>query len=159
MKLEHFIRKLQLVLSLVPSKRMVVQDDVEYDEELEAATMVPDDVKEGHFAVWAVMGGEPKRFIVDLCYLTNPAFLRLLEQAEEEYGFEQKELLQSLVNRKSYRRFCNPGESQLQWLEGGLPVNYNAITRQSCKKNIYIYSCILLDSFSKLVVLGFLEQV
>ncbi|KAL6336482.1 hypothetical protein AAG906_018437 [Vitis piasezkii] len=108
MKLEHFIRKLQLVLSLVPSKRMVVQDDVEYDEELEAATMVPDDVKEGHFAVWAVMGGEPKRFIVDLCYLTNPAFLRLLEQAEEEYGFEQKGTLAVPCQPEELQKILQP---------------------------------------------------
>ena len=51
---------------------------------------VPDDVSEGHFAVLAVKGEETKRFIVELDYLTNPAFLRLLEKAKEEYGFRQK---------------------------------------------------------------------
>lgn len=57
---------------------------------LEAAAVVPDDVTEGHFAVFAIKGEETKRFVVELDYLTNPAFLRLLEQAKEEYGFSQK---------------------------------------------------------------------
>lgn len=116
MKLEQLIRKLQLVLSLVPSKRMTVQDDLDYDEELEAATMVPEDVKEGHFAVWAVMGGESKRFIVDLCYLTNPAFLRLLEQAEEEYGFEQKGTLAVPCQPEELQKILQPkGEPAARW--------------------------------------------
>ncbi|XP_052187844.1 auxin-induced protein X15-like [Diospyros lotus] len=45
---------------------------------------VPKDVKEGHFAVIAV----DKRFVVPLSYLRDPSFLRLLQQAEEEYGFD-----------------------------------------------------------------------
>ncbi|KAK9289582.1 hypothetical protein L1049_007738 [Liquidambar formosana] len=89
--LKHFIERLQVGLSLLPSRELDLND-----EELKAApatataTFVPDDVKEGHFAVFAVEGGEPKRFIVELCYLSNPSFLSLLEQAEEEYGFQQK---------------------------------------------------------------------
>ncbi|KAK7312594.1 hypothetical protein VNO77_36560 [Canavalia gladiata] len=50
---------------------------------------VPEDVKEGHFAVIAEDGKEPKRFVVPLSCLNNPTFLKLLEQAEEEYGFDQ----------------------------------------------------------------------
>ncbi|KAF5751567.1 putative SAUR-like auxin-responsive protein family [Tripterygium wilfordii] len=49
---------------------------------------VPEDVKEGHFAVIAGDGHVPKRFVVPLTYLTHPRFLRLLEQAAEEYGFD-----------------------------------------------------------------------
>ncbi|KAL5565766.1 hypothetical protein UlMin_028930 [Ulmus minor] len=50
---------------------------------------IPKDVKEGHFAVIAVEGDdEPKRFVVPLSFLTHPIFLRLLEQAAEEYGFD-----------------------------------------------------------------------
>ena len=60
------------------------------DEENENATWVPEDVKEGHFAVIAMHGEETKRFVVELDYLTDPAFLKLLEQAREEYGFRQK---------------------------------------------------------------------
>lgn len=60
------------------------------DENEAAATTVPKDVKEGHFAVIAIKGEEKKRFIVALDYLTDPDFMRLLEQAKEEYGFEQK---------------------------------------------------------------------
>ncbi|OVA18014.1 Auxin-induced protein [Macleaya cordata] len=49
---------------------------------------VPEDVKEGHFAVMAMDDGEPKRFVVPLSYLTHPAFRKLLEQAAEEFGFD-----------------------------------------------------------------------
>ncbi|KAI9071864.1 hypothetical protein K1719_046183 [Acacia pycnantha] len=51
---------------------------------------VPEDVKEGHFAVIAEDGEGPKRFVVPLRCLTHPTFLRLLEQAAEEYGFNQE---------------------------------------------------------------------
>ncbi|EXB22451.1 hypothetical protein L484_002176 [Morus notabilis] len=61
----------------------------EEEDQWEVPTTVPGDVKEGHFAVLAAKGDERKRFVVKLKYLTSPAFLRLLEQAEEEYGFEQ----------------------------------------------------------------------
>ncbi|KAK4763515.1 hypothetical protein SAY87_012953 [Trapa incisa] len=48
---------------------------------------VPEDVKEGHFAVIAVDGEQLKRFVVPLSCLTQPEFVKLLEQAAEEYGF------------------------------------------------------------------------
>ncbi|KAG5150783.1 hypothetical protein AAZX31_10G053500 [Glycine max] len=56
----------------------------------EATSVVPDDVREGYFAVLAIKGEESKRFIVGLHYLNDPAFLGLLDQAEEEFGFGQK---------------------------------------------------------------------
>ena len=52
--------------------------------------VVPDDVRDGYFAVLAVKGGETKRFIVELDYLTDPGFMLLLDQAQEEYGFRQQ---------------------------------------------------------------------
>ncbi|KAL0409962.1 UNVERIFIED_CONTAM: hypothetical protein Slati_3585900 [Sesamum latifolium] len=63
-------------------------------EEVEKET-VPDDVKEGHFAVLAVKNEEekPTRFVAELCLLKQPAFLRLLKLAEEEYGFQQTGVL------------------------------------------------------------------
>ncbi|KAK7272177.1 hypothetical protein RJT34_28614 [Clitoria ternatea] len=53
---------------------------------------VPEDVKEGHFAVIAEGGDhhEQKRFVLPISCLTNPNFLRLLEQAAEEYGFDHE---------------------------------------------------------------------
>ena len=51
---------------------------------------VPEDVKEGHFVVLAVNDKEPKRFVVSLSCLSHPVFLRLLELAEEEFGFNQE---------------------------------------------------------------------
>lgn len=47
-------------------------------------------VKQGHFVVIATEGWKPKRFVLELGYLHNPEFLKLLEQAEEEFGFSQK---------------------------------------------------------------------
>ncbi|KAK3000673.1 hypothetical protein RJ639_046048 [Escallonia herrerae] len=59
-------------------------------EEVNESTTVPDDVKEGHFAVIAADDDEFKRFVVPLSYLAHPVFLRLLEQAAEEYGFDHE---------------------------------------------------------------------
>ncbi|KAG6475965.1 hypothetical protein ZIOFF_062233 [Zingiber officinale] len=47
---------------------------------------VPEDVKEGEFAVVAVWNEEATRFVASLSCLSNPVFLRLLELAEEEFG-------------------------------------------------------------------------
>ena len=60
------------------------------DQVLEAVTLVPEDVMEGHFAVLAIKGEDTRRFIVKLDYLTDPMFMELLNQAREEYGFKQK---------------------------------------------------------------------
>ncbi|XVF55503.1 hypothetical protein PTKIN_Ptkin06aG0041200 [Pterospermum kingtungense] len=67
----------------------------QFDEEMDVATttVLPDDVKEGYFTVFAVKGKETQRFVIELDNLTNPAFLSLLEMAREEYGFQQKGVL------------------------------------------------------------------
>jgi SAUR family protein len=57
----------------------------------EAASSSPDAaVPAGHVAV-SVQGpaaaAAPRRFVVRLAHLSHPAFLELLRQAEEEYGF------------------------------------------------------------------------
>uniref|UniRef100_A0A5B7C8L9 Uncharacterized protein n=1 Tax=Davidia involucrata TaxID=16924 RepID=A0A5B7C8L9_DAVIN len=49
--------------------------------------------KEGHFSVLATGNGEPKKFLVALSYLAYPPFIKLLEAAEQEYGFNQKGVL------------------------------------------------------------------
>ncbi|XP_050379500.1 auxin-responsive protein SAUR50 [Argentina anserina] len=90
MKLRLIIDKLQKGLSLLATKGPHDDNDEEFDEDVEIAKKIPEDVKEGHFAVFAVKGKETKRFVVKLESLNNPAFLKLLEQAKEEYGFEQK---------------------------------------------------------------------
>ncbi|XP_031123301.1 auxin-responsive protein SAUR50-like [Ipomoea triloba] len=60
-------------------------------DEFDNSEDVPNDVKEGHFAVMAVDDDDKlKRFIVPLSCLRNPCFLRLLEKAAEEYGFEHE---------------------------------------------------------------------
>ncbi|QCD88142.1 auxin-induced protein 15A-like [Vigna unguiculata] len=47
------------------------------------------DVKEGHFVVIAKDNEEAKRLVVPLSFLKNSTFLKLLEEAAEEYGFDQ----------------------------------------------------------------------
>ncbi|EXC16179.1 hypothetical protein L484_024347 [Morus notabilis] len=89
-RLQVSMGKLQNRFSLsAATKEAVDSNDFDEEEKMEVPTIVPDDVKEGHFAVFAAKGAEKKRFIVKLECLNSPTFLRLLEQAEEEYGFEQ----------------------------------------------------------------------
>ncbi|GLT56676.1 hypothetical protein SLA2020_297020 [Shorea laevis] len=47
-------------------------------------------VRNGHFAVIATQGRKPQRFVIKLGYLHHPEFLKLLKQAEEEFGFSQE---------------------------------------------------------------------
>ncbi|XP_057955075.1 auxin-responsive protein SAUR50 [Malania oleifera] len=71
--------------SLFISKKQPFSNGNSFED---SSAYVPEDVKEGHFAVIAVGAGEkPKRFIVPLTSLTHPAFVSLLEHAAEEYGF------------------------------------------------------------------------
>ncbi|KAH8505670.1 hypothetical protein H0E87_012769 [Populus deltoides] len=81
MMLKLFIRRLKRVLLLSASRGANVRE-TGFDEVMEAAKIVPVDVKKGHFAVTAIKGEEPKRFVVKLDCLSNPDFLSLLEQAK-----------------------------------------------------------------------------
>ncbi|KAL1561083.1 Protein SMALL AUXIN UP-REGULATED RNA 51 [Salvia divinorum] len=47
---------------------------------------LPMDVPKGHFAVY--VGENRTRYIVPISYLSNPQFQSLLQQAEEEFGFD-----------------------------------------------------------------------
>lgn len=47
---------------------------------------LPMDVPKGHFAVY--VGENRTRYIVPISHLSNPQFQRLLQQAEEEFGFD-----------------------------------------------------------------------
>ncbi|XP_027348252.1 auxin-responsive protein SAUR50-like [Abrus precatorius] len=86
-KLKIVLEKLQKSLLLRRNKSSSYFRDCE--ERYDATTCVPKDVKEGHFAVIAEDEEESKRFVVPLSCLNNPTFLRLLEQASQEYGFDQ----------------------------------------------------------------------
>ncbi|KAI3865088.1 hypothetical protein MKW98_013588 [Papaver atlanticum] len=64
------------------------------DNEKMKAMEPPRDVKKGEFAVIATEGDVANRFVVELdCLNNNPAFLKLLEKAEEEFGFRQAGVL------------------------------------------------------------------
>ena len=114
------IRKLQSGLSVLAARG---PDHSKFDE-VEVPSVVPDDVKEGHFAVFAVKGTEKTRFVVELEYLSSPAFLRLLEQAKEEYGFRQKGALsvpcrpkdlQNILQDKMVTRACSDPKCSLYY--------------------------------------------
>ncbi|XP_015164190.1 auxin-induced protein X15-like [Solanum tuberosum] len=71
--------------SLLLGKKYSMEDQSENE-----SRDVPEDVKEGHFAVIAMDNDELKRFVVPLSCLRHPSFLRLLEQAAEVYGFNHE---------------------------------------------------------------------
>nr|UXW62863.1 hypothetical protein [Pinus koraiensis] len=49
------------------------------------------DVPRGCVAVYVGgEGQEPQRFVIPAVYVNHPLFQKLLKEAEEEYGFEQK---------------------------------------------------------------------
>lgn len=50
-------------------------------------------LKEGHFTVLTIGNGEQRKFFVALSYLRYPPFLKLLEAAEQEFGFDQPGVL------------------------------------------------------------------
>lgn len=83
LKLKVLVEKLQTSLSLSRKFNSSFENE---------STSVLEDVKEGHFAVIAVDGEKLKRsrFVVPLSYLAHPGFLKLLEQAAEEYGFDHE---------------------------------------------------------------------
>ncbi|XP_044464961.1 auxin-induced protein 6B-like [Mangifera indica] len=109
MKLKVLITKLQRRCLFSTSRAGAYLDPVDENEEEGSGGTV----KKGHFAVVAVKGEKPKRFIFELGYLNDPKFIKLLEQAQEEFGFEQKgvlavpcqpEELQDIVNSSRNRR-------------------------------------------------------
>lgn len=98
-----------ILSSLRKMLRKILSSSTQYDVEDDGTTSLPEDVKEGHFVVLTVDGGELRRFVLDLSYLADPRFLMLLEKAELEFGFEQTGILvipctcsdlQSVIGRK-----------------------------------------------------------
>ncbi|KAL7133461.1 hypothetical protein ABFS83_12G142700 [Erythranthe nasuta] len=67
--------------------------DFEDDENSVPDNSLPEDVKKGHFVVHTSENGESRRSIVELSYLAHPGFLKLLDQAEQEFGFKQTGIL------------------------------------------------------------------
>ncbi|ESW17200.1 hypothetical protein PHAVU_007G219300 [Phaseolus vulgaris] len=84
--LRYFVGRIEKGLSLLVARRPAFSNFSEDG----APTEAPYDVMEGYFAVLAMKGKETKRFIVGLDYLSDPAFLGLLDQAQEEYGFRHQ---------------------------------------------------------------------
>ncbi|XP_059429134.1 auxin-responsive protein SAUR50 [Corylus avellana] len=122
-KLKIVVQKLQKSLSL--GRRKSRHEEV---GEASSSCCVPEDGKEGHFAVDVVDGGdEPKRFVVPLTCLTHPTFLRLLEQAAEDYGFDHEGDLTIP---------CRPSKLERILADGGSDVEVNW---GSCKTMVQSY--------------------
>lgn len=87
------IAKLKIVVERLNRSLSLGRKSDSYSDELDEvndSNTVPEDVKEGHFAVIAMKGEQPKRFVISLSYLSHPRFLKLLERAAEEYGFDHE---------------------------------------------------------------------
>lgn len=138
-----FIRKLQRGLSVLAAIRGPDPCNFSDDEELEMEvplTKVPEDVKEGHFAVFAVKGTEKKRFVVELGYLSSPAFLSLLEQAKEVYGFRQKGVLAVPCRPEELQKIL---QDRKEMRDGGKsrPIKCNPSWRdRRQKKTVFVFS-------------------
>ncbi|KAK6147029.1 hypothetical protein DH2020_017941 [Rehmannia glutinosa] len=79
---------------------------------------LPEDVKEGQFAVHTVDDGELRKYVLQLSYLADPGFLKLLEQAEEEFGFGQTGILAIPCTYSDLQTVIgNNGQKQLQLLQ------------------------------------------
>ncbi|XP_017409424.2 auxin-responsive protein SAUR50 [Vigna angularis] len=87
LKLKGVLEKLQKSVLLRRHKSSFCEGD--YEELGDHRGCVAEDVKEGHFVVIAKDNIETKRLVVPLSCLKNARFLRLLEEAAEEYGFDQ----------------------------------------------------------------------
>ena len=113
----EFLGKLQK--RLFPFDRK--NNDEGFEEDLDfsprAPIPIPEDVQEGHFAVLATNGSEKKRFVVKVEWASSPEFMRLLEQAEQEYGFEQTGALLIPCSPQELQKIINSAGSRRRSLE------------------------------------------
>ncbi|MFS7907180.1 putative small auxin-up RNA [Helianthus anomalus] len=101
-KKNNGILRLKLVLERLQKGLFLAK---KRQESYSSQEMVPKDVKEGHFAVIASDDYVERRFVIPITYLHHPSFLRLLERAAEEYGFDHEGALMIP---------CRP--SELEWM-------------------------------------------
>ncbi|EOY07903.1 SAUR-like auxin-responsive protein family, putative [Theobroma cacao] len=114
-----FLQKIRKGFHVSLSRGQAVINDVEVDEEINVATPMSDDVGAGYFTVFAVQGKETQRFVIELDNLTNPAFLSLLEQAGEEYGFHQKGVLSLPCRPQELQKILQDWEAEHADTEAG----------------------------------------
>lgn len=95
--LRHMVKKwhartLRFKVSTINSCALSPRTSLSYDSEEECcrrAASPPPDVPEGYLAVY-VGSQERRRFVIPTTYLSSRVFGRLLEKAEEEFGFDQR---------------------------------------------------------------------
>lgn len=103
---------------------------------------VPEDVKEGHFAVVAEYGGEEprtRRFVVPLNYLRHPRFVMLLEEAAEEYGFDREGALTIPCLPTEIERILADDQYCQQSADSSINNNANVNWGTSCEATIPSY--------------------
>ncbi|XP_009617741.1 auxin-responsive protein SAUR50-like [Nicotiana tabacum] len=127
--LKIVVEKLQRSLSLV--KKLAAEFDA---RSIPRSCNVPEDVKEGHFAVIAADEDElKKRFVVPLSCLTHPSFLRLLEQAAEEYGFDHEGALTLPCRPSELETILRvEGRNKQSRLDNNSGVNWSSSMVKSC---------------------------
>ena len=128
LKLKVLVEKLQTSLSL--SRKSSFEND---------STSVPEDVKEGHFAVIAVDGEKPKRFVVPLSYLAHPTFLKLLEQAAEEFGFDHEGALTIPCRPSELEKILSDEHAHPHLMEKDSRMTSSGIYWSSCKALVQSY--------------------
>ncbi|KAL3364923.1 hypothetical protein AABB24_010491 [Solanum stoloniferum] len=121
--LRIMVRKLQKSLLLGNKKSHASKLDEHGNESIN----VPEDVKEGHFAVVAMDNNHLKRFIVPLSCLTHPSFLKLLEQAAEEFGFDHEGALTVPCSPTEFERILTE-----QWVQGTDSTSLQPVNWTSC---------------------------
>ncbi|KAG4982152.1 hypothetical protein JHK87_026901 [Glycine soja] len=116
MMLRTFVGKIEMGISQFVHRRPPLKNF----NESTTTSVVPDDVREGYFAVLGTKGGESKRFVVSLHYLNDPAFLGLLDQAQEEFGFRKKGALSIPCQPQEFLRVAECREEKQQSCKGYL---------------------------------------
>lgn len=131
-KKKNSIVKLKVVVQKLQKSLLLAKKPDDF-EDVSDSTNVPEDVKEGHFAVIAVDDGENKRFVVPLSYLTHPSFSRLLEQAAEEYGFDHEGVVMVPCQPKELERML--AEQWGEETERGYMANGNCSSSKTLVKS------------------------
>ncbi|XP_020213926.1 uncharacterized protein LOC109798119 isoform X2 [Cajanus cajan] len=103
-------------------------------------------VKQGHFVVIATQGWKPERFFVELGFLDHPDFVKLLNQAEEEFGFSQVGALAIPCQPDDLKRIINGGSSKNN------RNNNKAVTHAELKGHKKARLCTILFSYHRCIV-------
>lgn len=72
-------------------------------------------MREGHFAVHTFDDRQSRRSVIELSCLAHMGFLKLLQQAEEEFGFRQKGILAVPCGYDDLQRLLESKKENFGW--------------------------------------------